>query len=85
MRDTRKDFVPPQSHARRAWKSKSSVPQSNLRDDGRRPVLSARPTGEIVWHDWNNFESARLNQTIAAKVASENQFVAQYRKPKPRK
>jgi len=50
----------------------------------RRRVLSAQPTGEVVWHDWNNFESARLNQTIAAKVAAEKQFLSQYRKPKPK-
>lgn len=34
----------------------------------RRRILTAFPSGAITWSD---FESARLNQTIAAKVASE--------------
>lgn len=48
----------------------------------RRRVLTATPDGLISWHD---FESARLNQTIAAKVASEKRFISHYTKPQSRK
>jgi len=48
----------------------------------RRRILTATPDGLISWHD---FESARLNQTIAAKVSQDKQIVSQYSKPKSRK
>jgi hypothetical protein len=40
----------------------------------RRQVLTARPSGEIVWHDWTTHEKARTNLAIEKAVATEKMW-----------
>jgi len=49
--------------------TRAAVPE--VKDVKRRHVLTAKPTGEIILHPWNDFETARTNLAIQKAVAAE--------------
>jgi len=65
------NFIPPLPRVNRVAKaSLSAQPEGGA----RRRVMSARPSGEIVWRDWREHETARTNLAIQKAVAAENKW-----------
>jgi len=65
-------YIPPQAGNAPARPPVTHVSVTEAKGVKRRQVLTAKPTGEIILHPWNDFETARTNLAIEKAVATEN-------------